>query len=80
MAFKTCAGALADGSKVIDFSPETDVEWGDDAERRVNPDYRVIEIAGPASWADFRSHGMPEQNRWDSSRCSEQHSSTCRNG
>jgi hypothetical protein len=31
MAFKTC---------------ETDVEWGGDAERGVNPDYRVIEIAG----------------------------------
>ena len=66
IAFKTCAGALADGGKVIDLLPETDVEWGGDAERGVNPDYRVIEIAGvshiPASWADFRSHGMPEQN------------------
>lgn len=66
MAFKTCAGALADGGKVIDLLPETDVEWGGDAERGVNPDYRVIEIAGvshiPTSWADFRSHGMPEQN------------------
>jgi hypothetical protein len=32
--------------------------------RRVNPDYRVIEIAGVshilASWTDFRSHGMPQ--------------------
>jgi hypothetical protein len=33
MAFKTCAGALADGSKVIDLSPETDVEWGGDRRR-----------------------------------------------
>jgi Alpha/beta hydrolase domain len=66
LTFKTCAGALADGGKVIDLSPETDVEWGGDAERGVNPDYRVIEIAGvshiPPLWADFRSHGMPEQN------------------
>ena len=38
MAFKTCAGALADGGKVIDLLPETDVEWGGDAERGVNPD------------------------------------------
>jgi hypothetical protein len=65
-ASKTCGGALADGGKVIDLLTETDVEWGGDAERGVNPDYRVIEIAGvshiSASAADFRSHGMPEQN------------------
>ena len=46
--------------------PETDAEWGGYAERGEHPDYRVVEIAGvshiPVSAADFRSHGMPEQN------------------
>ncbi len=64
--WKGCGGSLADGGKVISILPETDVEWGGDAERGDHPDYRVLEIAGvshiPASAADFRSHGMPEQN------------------
>lgn len=63
---KDCPGVLADGGKVIVLLPETDVEWGGYTERGEHPDYRVIEIAGvshiPASAADFRSHGMPEQN------------------
>jgi Alpha/beta hydrolase domain len=64
--WKGCDGALADGGKVISLLPETDVEWGGYAERGEHPDYRVVEIAGvshiPVSAADFRSHGMPEQN------------------
>jgi hypothetical protein len=61
-----CAGPVGDGGKVISLLPETDVEWGGDAERAEHSDYRVIEIAGvshiPVSAADFRGHGMPEQN------------------
>jgi len=64
--WKPCPGVLADGGKVIVLLPETDVEWGGYLERGDHPDYRVIEIAGvshiPASAADFRTHGMPEQN------------------
>jgi hypothetical protein len=64
--WKGCDGAVADGGKVISLLPETDVEWGGYAERGEHPDYRVVEIAGvshiPASAADFRGHGMPEQN------------------
>jgi hypothetical protein len=64
--WKACEGVLTDGGKVIVLLPETDVEWGGYSERGEHPDYRVIEIAGvshvPASHADFRSHGMPEQN------------------
>jgi hypothetical protein len=63
---KGCDGPLADGGKVIVLLPETDVEAGGYAERGEHPDYRVIEIAGmshiPASAADFRGHGMPDQN------------------
>lgn len=64
--WKGCDGAVADGGKVISLLPETDVEWGGYAERGEHPDYRVVEIAGvshiPASVADFRGHGLPEQN------------------
>jgi len=64
--WKGCDGAVADGGKVISLLPETDVEWGGYAERGEHPDYRVVEIAGvshiPAPAADFRGHGMPEQN------------------
>jgi Alpha/beta hydrolase domain len=66
---KTCPGALAGGGKIIVLSTQTDVEWGGDAERAQGPDYRVFEIAGvshiPASAADFRQHGMPDQNPVD---------------
>ncbi len=61
-----CEGPLADGGKVIVVSTETDVEWNGYIERGENADYRVVEIAGvshiPASAADFRGHGLPEQN------------------
>jgi hypothetical protein len=64
--WKGCSGTLADGGKVISLLTETDVERGGDAERGDGPDYRVIEIAGvshiPVSAADFRSHGMSQQN------------------
>jgi hypothetical protein len=64
--WKDCPGALADGGKVISLLTETDVEWGGGAERGDSPDYRMIEIAGvshiPVSAADFRGHGMPDQN------------------
>jgi hypothetical protein len=64
--WKGCPGALSDGGKVITLLTETDVEWGGGAERGDSPDYRVIEIAGvshiPSSAADFRSHGMSQQN------------------
>jgi hypothetical protein len=63
---KDCPGGLADGGKVIVLLPETDVENGGNTVRGDQADYRVIEIAGvshiPSSAADFRSHGMPEQN------------------
>jgi hypothetical protein len=64
-----CEGPLADGAKVIVLAPETDVEWGSYLERGEHPDYRVIEIPGvshiPSSAADFRDHGMPDQNPVD---------------
>ncbi len=64
--WKDCRGALADGAKIIAFSSQTDVEWGGDAERGENPDYRTIEIAGvshiPSAHSDFRKLGMPDQN------------------
>ena len=64
--WKDCGGPLADGGKVIVLSTETDAELGGYAERGEHPDYRVIEIAGvshiPASAANFRQHGMPDQN------------------
>jgi Alpha/beta hydrolase domain len=67
--FKACTGVVADGGKVLVFAPETDVETGGFAERGEGPDYRVIEIAGvshiPASAADFRKHGLPEQSPVD---------------
>ena len=51
---------------MISLLPQTDVEGGGFAERGDHPDYRVIEIAGvshiPSAAADFRAHGMPEQN------------------
>jgi len=63
---KSCPGALADGGKVFILATQTDVEWGGDAERAEAPNYRVFEIAGvshiPAAAADFRQHGMPDQN------------------
>ena len=65
-AEQECEGPLADGGKVIVVSTETDVEWNGYIERGENADYRVVEIAGvshiPASAADFRGHGLPEQN------------------
>ena len=64
--FKGCAGPVSDGGKVIAFMAETDAEWGGFDERGESPDFRLIEIAGvshiPATAADFRKHGMPEQN------------------
>jgi hypothetical protein len=65
-AFDPCEGPVSDGAKVISLLPQTDVETGGFAERGEHPDYRVIEIAGvshiPSAAADFRGHGMPEQN------------------
>ncbi len=59
-----CEGPLADGGKVMMVSTETDVEWNGYIERGENADYRVV-VAGvshiPASAADFRGHGLPEQ-------------------
>ena len=53
----------------IAVSTETDAQWGADAERGDNPDYRTIEIAGvshiPAARVDFRDHGHPMQNPVD---------------
>ncbi len=67
--WKVCEGALADGGKVISLSTETDAEWGGYYERGESADYRFIEIAGvshiPATEADFRNLGMPEQNPAD---------------
>lgn len=67
--WKICDGALADGGKVISLSTETDAEWGGYYERGESPDYRFLEIAGvshiPATEADFRNLGMPEQNMID---------------
>lgn len=64
-----CEGPLADGGKVIVLSPESDAEWNGYVERGETADYRVIEIASvshiPASAADFRGHGLPEQNLID---------------
>jgi len=63
---KPCPGPVADGAKVISLLSEGDVEWGGVDERGESPDYRVIDIAGvphiPATAADFRHQGMPEQN------------------
>ena len=64
-----CEGPLADGGKAIVLSTETDVEWTGYIERGETADYRVVEIAGvshiPASAADFRGHGLPQQNPVD---------------
>lgn len=64
-----CEGPLADGGKVIVLSTETDAEWTGYIERGETANYRVVEIAGvshiPASAADFRGHGLPEQNPVD---------------
>ncbi len=64
-----CEGAIVDGGKIISLSTETDAEWGGYVERGEDPDYRFFEIAGvshiPATEADFRAHGMPEQNMAD---------------
>lgn len=64
-----CEGPLANGGKVIVLSTETDVEWTGYVERGETPHYRVLEVAGvshiPASVADFRGHGLPEQNPVD---------------
>jgi hypothetical protein len=61
-----CEGPLADGGKVIVLSTETDAEWAGYLERGETADYRVVEIAGvshiPAANADFRAHGLPDQN------------------
>ena len=66
---KPCAGVISDGGKVMVFATETDVETGGFQGRGDGPDYRVIEVAGvshiPASAADFRQSGMPEQNPID---------------
>ncbi|WP_114947845.1 alpha/beta hydrolase domain-containing protein [Microvirga calopogonii] len=66
---KACPGVVADGGKVMVFATETDVETGGFADRGEGSDYRVIEVAGvshiPASAADFRQHGLPEQNPVD---------------
>ena len=71
LGYKDCSrtGGLSDGGKVIAISTETDAQWGADAERGDNPDYRTIEIAGvshiPAARVDFRDHGHPMQNPAD---------------
>jgi hypothetical protein len=66
---KSCPGTLSDGGKVIVLSTQTDVEFGGDANRADAPDYRVYEVAGvshiPVAVADFRQHGMPDQNPVD---------------
>lgn len=68
-AWKICEGAITNGGKVISLSSEGDAEWGGYYERGESPDYRFLEIAGvshiPATEADFRKHGMPEQNMID---------------
>lgn len=67
--WRVCEGAIADSGKVISLSPESDAEWGGYFERGEADDYRFLEIAGvshiPATAADFRAHGMPEQNPID---------------
>jgi Alpha/beta hydrolase domain len=67
--WKVCAGAITDSGKIISLSPESDAEWGGYYERGESPDYRFFEIAGvshiPATEADFRNLGMPEQNMID---------------
>ena len=64
-----CKGAITDSGKVISLSTETDAEWGGYFERGEADDYRFLEIAGvshiPATEADFRQHGMPDQNMAD---------------
>ena len=64
--WQICEGAIADGGKIISLSTETDAEWGGYFERGEGPDYRFLEIAGvshiPATEADFRQDGMPDQN------------------
>jgi hypothetical protein len=64
-----CAGALADGGKVIAINPEPDVEWSGFDARGETPDYRVIEVAGvshlPVTFVDFRGVGVPRQNPVD---------------
>lgn len=67
--WRVCEGAIADSGKVISLSPEGDAEWGGYFERGEADDYRFLELAGvshiPAPAADFRAHGMPEQNAID---------------
>jgi hypothetical protein len=65
-SWKICEGAITDDGKIISLSSEGDAEWGGYYERGESPDYRFLEIAGvshiPATEADFRKFGMPEQN------------------
>jgi hypothetical protein len=64
-----CEGPISDGAKLIVVNTETDVEWTGFVERGETDDYRVVEIAGashiPTLAADFRQHGLPEQNPAD---------------
>ena len=67
--WKVCEGAITGSGKVISLSPEGDAEWGGYFERGEADDYRFLELAGvshiPATEADFRKLGMPEQNAVD---------------
>jgi hypothetical protein len=67
--WRECEGAIAGSGKIISLSTESDAEWGGYFERGEADDYRFLEIAGvshiPAPAADFRAHGMPEQNAVD---------------
>lgn len=64
-----CEGALSDGGKVIAINTEGDVESSGFLARGETADYRVIEVAGvshlPATFVDFRGHGVPRQNPVD---------------
>ena len=64
--YRECTGDISGGIKVINVAPETDVELGGHLERAEGDTYRHIEVAGvphiPADAADFRSHGLPDQN------------------
>jgi hypothetical protein len=64
-----CEGPISDGAKLIVVNTETDVEWTGFVERGETDDYRLVEIAGTSHIrtlaADFRQHGLPEQNPAD---------------
>jgi hypothetical protein len=64
-----CQGPISDGAKLTVVNTETDVEWTGFLERGETEDYRVVEIAGtshiPTVAADFRQHGLPQQNPAD---------------